>query len=92
MLTEYNITQNTMILYCDNLSAINISKNPIQHSRTKHIDIRHHYIRELVEDKVIKLEHVTTEMQLADIFTKALDANQFENLRAKLGICLYEEV
>ena len=92
MLTEYNITQNTMILYCDNLSAINISKNPIQHSRTKHIDIRHHYIRELVEDKVIKLEHVSTEMQLADIFTKALDANQFENLRAKLGICLYEEV
>lgn len=89
MLTEYNIAQNTMILYCDNLSAINISKNPIQHSRTKHIDIRHHYIRELVEDNVIKLEHVTTEMQLADIFTKALDANQFENLRAKLGICLY---
>lgn len=92
ILTEYNIAHNTMILHCDNLSAINISKNPIQNSRTKHIDIRHHYIRELVEDKVIKLEHVTTEMQLADIFTKALDANQFENLRAKLGICLYEEV
>jgi len=92
MLTEYNITQNTMILYCDNLSAINISKNPIQHSRTKHIDLRHHYIRELVEDNVIQLEHVTTEMQLADIFTKALDASQFENLRAKLGICLFEEV
>jgi hypothetical protein len=92
MLTEYNVTQDVMTLYCDNLSAINISKNPIQHSRTKHIDIRHHFIRDLVEDKVIALEHVATELQLADIFTKALDANQFENLRGKLGICLYESL
>ncbi|KAI5425952.1 hypothetical protein KIW84_031685 [Lathyrus oleraceus] len=86
MLTEYNVTQNVITLFCDNLSAINISKNPIQHSRTKHIDIRHHFIRDLVEDKVITLEHVATELQLADIFTKALDATQFENLRGKLGI------
>ena len=75
MLTEYNVTQDVMTLYCDNLSAINITKNPIQHSRTKHIDIRHHFIRDLVEDKVITLEHVATELQLADIFTKALDAS-----------------
>jgi hypothetical protein len=68
-------------LYCENLRAINISKNPIQHSRTKHIDNRHHFIRDLVEEKVVTLEHVTTEKQLADIFTKALDANQFEKLR-----------
>ena len=74
MLTEYNVSQNVMTLFCDNLSAINISKNPFQHSRTKHIDIRHHFIRDLVEDKVITLEHVATELQLADIFTKALDA------------------
>ncbi|KAI5438952.1 hypothetical protein KIW84_024615 [Lathyrus oleraceus] len=87
MPTEYNVTQDVMTLYCDNLSAINISKNPIQHSRTNHTDIRHHFIRELVEEKIIALEHVTTEMQLADIFTKALNANQFECLRGKLGIC-----
>ena len=74
------------------MSAINISKNPVQHSRTKHIDIRHHYIRDLVEDKVITLEHVATKEQVADIFTKALDANQFEKLRGKLGICLLEEL
>jgi hypothetical protein len=92
MLTEYNVTQDVMTLYCDNLSAINISKNPIQHSRTKHIDIRHHFIRELVEEKIIALEHVTTEKQLADIFTKALDANQFECLRGKLGICIHENL
>ena len=92
MLTEYNVSQNVMTLFCDNLSAINISKNPIQHSRTKHIDIRHHFIRDLVEDKVITLEHVATELQLADLFTKALDATQFENLRGKLGICLSEDL
>ena len=92
MLSEYNVTQDVMTLYCDNLSAINISKNPIQHSRTKHIDIRHHFIRDLVEEKVIKLDHVVTELQLADIFTKALDASQFENLRSKLGTCQVEEL
>jgi hypothetical protein len=91
MLEEYDVQQNVLTLYCDNLSAINISKNPIQHSRTKHIDIRHHFIRDLVEDKIVTLEHVTTEEQLADIFTKALDIKQFEKLRSKLGVCIHEE-
>jgi hypothetical protein len=91
MLGEYNVQQDVLTLYCDNLSAINISKNPIQHSRTKHIDIRHHFIRDLVEDNIVTLEHVATENQLADIFTKALDANRFEALRGKLGICLFED-
>ncbi|PNX62422.1 gag-pol polyprotein, partial [Trifolium pratense] len=89
---EYNVVQDAMALYCDNLSAINISKNPIQHSRTKHIDIRHHFIRDLVEEGVVKLEHIATEEQLADIFTKALDAVQFEKLRGKLGVCLFEDL
>ncbi|PNX84698.1 putative copia-type protein, partial [Trifolium pratense] len=60
------------------------STSGVQHSRTKHIDIRHHFIRDLVEDKIVTLEHVATENQLADLFTKALDAVQFENLRGKL--------
>jgi hypothetical protein len=92
MVTEHNVTQDVRIVYCDNLSATTISKNPVQHSRTKHIDISHHFIRELMEEKIIALEHVTTEMQLADIFTKALDANQFECLRGKLGICIHENL
>ena len=53
-----------MTLYYDNLSVINISKNPIQHSGTKHIDIRHHFIGSLVEDKVIQLKHVPIEHNL----------------------------
>jgi len=91
MLKEYNVEQDVLTLYCDNLSAINIFKNPIQHSRTKHIDIRHHFIRDLVEEKVVTLEHVDTKEQLTDIFTKAFDAKQFEKLRGKLGIFLHEE-
>jgi hypothetical protein len=81
-----------MTLYYDNLSSITISKNPIQHSRTKHIDIRQHFISKFMEEKIIALEHVTTKMQLAGIFTKALDASQFECLRGKLGICIHEKL
>ncbi|WJX64416.1 hypothetical protein P8452_49197 [Trifolium repens] len=92
MLKEYNVEQDALTLYCDNMSAINISKNPVQHSKTKHIDIRHHFIRDLVENKIVTLEHVGTKEQVADIFTMALDAVQFEKLRGKLGICLYEEL
>ncbi|WJX38809.1 hypothetical protein P8452_26432 [Trifolium repens] len=92
MLKEYDVEQDVITLYCDNLSAINISKNHVQHSKTKHIDIRHHFIRDLVENKVVTLEHVGTKEQVADIFTKALDAVHFENLRGKLGICLFEDL
>ena len=86
MLEDYGIVQNTFIVYCDNTSAINISKNPIQHSRTKHIDIRHHFIRELVENKSIVIEHIATDKQLANIFTKVLGSSKFISLRKALGI------
>lgn len=78
MLQEYDVSQVTMTLYCDNMSAINISKNHVQHSRTKHIDIRHHFIRDLMKRKQVSLEYINTKNQLADIFTKALDATSFE--------------
>ncbi|KAL4021347.1 hypothetical protein IC575_020142 [Cucumis melo] len=84
---KYGFDQDTMTLYCDNMSVIDISKNPIQHSRTKHIDIRHHFIQELVEDKVIKFDHIRSNLQIADIFTKPLDASSFEYLRVGLGVC-----
>ena len=90
MLKDYGIDQGTMNIMCDNSSAINISKNPVLHSRTKHIEIRHHFIRDLVEEKVISLEFVPTENQLADILTKPLDSLRFEFLRKSLGVCLIE--
>ncbi|XP_019173231.1 PREDICTED: uncharacterized protein LOC109168701 [Ipomoea nil] len=87
MLIDYGIEQQSMTLFCDNTSAINISKNPVQHSRTKHIDIRHHFIRELVEEKEIIMEYTSTDKNLADLFTKPLDKSRFELLRAALGVC-----
>ena len=77
MLEDYGVTQGVLTLYCDNTSSINVSKNPVQHSHTKHIDIRHHFFRELVERKIISLEHIVTEKQLADNFTKGLDHKRF---------------
>ena len=74
ILEDYDIFQDTLSVYCDNTSVINISKNYVQHSRTKYIDIQHHFIKELVENKIIVIEHVTTEKQLADIFIKSLDS------------------
>ena len=60
------------ILYCDNKSAINISINPMMHTNTKHIAIKNHYLRELVQDKVVKMEYVNTKEKIADIFIKEL--------------------
>ena len=87
MLKDYGIDQGTMVVFCDNTSAINISKNPIFHSRTKHIDIRHHFIRDLVEDKIVSLEYVPIESQIVDILTKPLDVSRFESLRRSISLC-----
>lgn len=87
MLEDYGVSQGTMSIFRDNTCAINISKNPVQHSRTKHIDIRHHFIRDLVEKEVISLDFVSSENQLANLFTKPLDALRFEFLRKAIGIC-----
>ncbi|KAL0340068.1 UNVERIFIED_CONTAM: Retrovirus-related Pol polyprotein from transposon RE1 [Sesamum radiatum] len=73
-------------IYCDNKSAIAITKNPVQHSRTKHIDIKYHSLREATTRGEIELKYCSTEEQLADIFTKALPRNKFEELRMKIGV------
>jgi hypothetical protein len=86
MLEYYSFSQDTMIIYCDNSSVISISKNPLQHSRTNHIDIRHHFIKNLVESKIVSLEHVNTEHPLVDLFIKSLNGLRFEFLRKVIGI------
>lgn len=73
-------------LYIDNKSAINLAKNPVFHGRSKHIDIRYHFIRECVERKEIQIEHVSTELQRADILTKGLTTVKFERMRKLLGV------
>ncbi|GKA64151.1 retrovirus-related pol polyprotein from transposon TNT 1-94 [Tanacetum coccineum] len=83
---------NRIPLYCDNKSAIALCCNNVQHSRSKHIDIRHHFIREQVEKGVVELYFVRTEYQLADIFTKALPRERFEFILPRLGMkCMKPE-
>ena len=88
MLTNYGIEQRTLSIHCDNSSVINISKNLVLYSRTKHIEIRHHFIKGIIEEKVVSLEFVPIEHQLEDILTKPLDFLRFKYLRKSLGICI----
>ncbi|GJW46380.1 retrovirus-related pol polyprotein from transposon TNT 1-94 [Tanacetum coccineum] len=85
-LSDYSFAFNKIPMYCDNRSAIALCCNNVQHSRSKHIDIRHHFIRKQVEKGVVELYFVMTDYQLADIFTKALPREQFEFLLPRLGM------
>ncbi|GJT24694.1 hypothetical protein Tco_0894631 [Tanacetum coccineum] len=84
-LQDYGFNYNKIPLYCDSQSAIAISCNPVQHSRTKHIHSRYHFIKEQVENGIIKLYFVRTEYQLADMFTKALSEDRFQYLVRRIG-------
>jgi hypothetical protein len=85
-LKDYGVTCDKVPLFCDNESAIKISYNPVQHSKTKHIEIHHHFIRDHVKRGEIDIIHVGTQEQLADIFTKPLDEARFHELRHELNI------
>ena len=88
LLSDYGISQDTMVVYCDNSSTINISKNSVQYSKTKHINIRYHFIRDLVERKIVAFEYIPTEHQKANIFTTLLDRSKFETLHQVIGVIL----
>nr|GEU35969.1 retrovirus-related Pol polyprotein from transposon TNT 1-94 [Tanacetum cinerariifolium] len=88
-LQDYGFNYNKIPLYCDSQSAIAISCNLVQHSRTKHIHTRYHFIKEHVENGIIELHFVRTEYQLADMFTKALPEDRFKYLVRRIGMrCL----
>ena len=74
-----------MPIKLNNTSAISISKNPIQHFRTKHIEIRHHFLREQAQKENITLEFVGTKDQLANIFRNPIYENRFTKIRRELG-------
>nr|GEX36309.1 integrase, catalytic region, zinc finger, CCHC-type, peptidase aspartic, catalytic [Tanacetum cinerariifolium] len=86
LLTDYGFHFNKIPIYCDSKSAIAISCNPVQHSRTKHIAVRYHFIKEHVEKGTIELYFVKTDYQLDDLFTKALLADLFNYLIRRLGM------
>ncbi|KAL4021589.1 hypothetical protein IC575_020395 [Cucumis melo] len=74
------------VIHVDNKSTIALAKNPVFHDRSKHIDTRFHFIRDCISRKEVQVEHVKTEDQIADIFTKPLKVNVFNNLRTLLGV------
>jgi hypothetical protein len=80
----YNLSK--VALLCDNESGIRMADNPVEHSRTKHIDIRHHFLRDHQQKGDIEVFHISTENQLAGIFTKPLDEKTFCRMRSELNV------
>lgn len=71
-------------IFCDNLSATYLTANPVLHHRSKHIKLDFHFVREQVQDGTLVVQHVNSENQVADIFTKAVGTSRFKDLRSKL--------
>ncbi|GKC65564.1 retrovirus-related pol polyprotein from transposon TNT 1-94 [Tanacetum coccineum] len=85
-LVDYGVRLDDIPIMCDNKGAIDLSKNPVQHSRTKHIEIRHHFLRDNVQKGNISIEKVSSEDNIADILTKPLKREPFNYLRLGLGM------
>ena len=86
-LTDIQVEYDESIpIYCDNTSAMSISKNLVMHSKTKHIPIKYHFLREQVAEKNIIVEYVGTKEQVADIFTKPISREAFEYLCQRIGV------
>lgn len=79
--------RSTTTIWCDNISCIVISKNPVMHGRTKHIDIKYHFIRGLITEGNLIVKHCNTNDQLADIFTKSLPSQKHHMFKEQLGVC-----
>jgi hypothetical protein len=87
LLSELKLSTNsTMKLWCDNQSAINIANNPIQHDRTKHVEIDHFFIKEKLDDGALKLNYVNYVEQVADCLTKSLGVKEFVSFCNKMGM------
>ena len=89
-LCPQNLKQEATMIFCDNKATIAMTKNPAHHSRTKHIDIRYHFIRSIVAKGEVTLKFCGTNEQVADILTKALPQVKHDYFRLKLGICDFE--
>ncbi|XP_075092141.1 secreted RxLR effector protein 161-like [Nicotiana tabacum] len=85
-LRDYDNFVDCVLIFCDNTSAINVVKNICQHKKTKHIDTRHHFLKDNIEKGNISINFYKTEDQIADIFTKALSKDHFERNRLELGL------
>jgi hypothetical protein len=85
-LLDYGYNFMNTIIYIDNSSTICIIKNPVQHTKTKHIEIRHHFIRDYFEKKLINVVKIHTDDNYADLLTKGLDVGRFQYLVTGIGM------
>jgi hypothetical protein len=86
-LTElHNLLTKSTLVYCDNVSAVYLSTNPVQHQRTKHVEIDLHFVRDRVAIGDVRVLHVLTTSQFADIFTKGLPSSTFSEFRSSLNV------
>ena len=86
LLKELGYPQETVVIYEDNEACINLSKNPQEYKRTRHIQVKYHFIRSLVQQNKIKLEYCNTKKQLADIFTKGTNGPRLKLICSQLGL------
>jgi hypothetical protein len=76
-----------VFLMCDNISATSVAKNPVFHKKMRHVERRHHFLRDHVDMGDIEMRYIDTERQLTEIFTKPLDSSRFADLRGEISVC-----
>jgi hypothetical protein len=82
---DFGVKFERVPLMCDNTSAISVAKNSVFHKKMRHVERRHHFLRDHVDKGDIEMMYIDTEIQLADIYTKPLDSSRFANLRGEIG-------
>ena len=87
LLLELHAPRRASLVYCDNISTVYMSSNPVQHQRTKHIEIDLHFVRERVATGDVRVMHLPTSSQYADIFTKGLPSSVLTEFRSSLNVC-----
>jgi hypothetical protein len=86
-LRDFGVSFERVPLMCDNTSAISVVKNLVFHKKMRHVERRHHFLRDHVENGDIEMSYIDTERQLTDIFTKFLDSSRFADLRGEIDVC-----
>jgi hypothetical protein len=84
---DFGVRFERVPLMCDNTCAISVAKSSVFHKKMRHVERRHHFLRDHVEKGDIEMMYIDNERQLADIFTKSLDSSQFADLRGEIGVC-----
>ncbi|MCO5571964.1 hypothetical protein L7F22_025715 [Adiantum nelumboides] len=86
LVTDLGIKEETPMLHCDSQSAIQLARNQVYHSKTKHVDVKYHFIRQMIEDKQVQLVKVHTTDDPADLCTKGLAGESFAHCRKLLSV------